>query len=81
MEYDGRGGEFLAAPPFAHRLAWPIRSVSRESAGIRYEQELLRSIKANHKDLLDGIRKEKALTPDLEGKLKSILESFTKSFA
>jgi F-type H+/Na+-transporting ATPase subunit alpha len=47
----------------------------------RYEQELLRSVRANHKDLLDGIRKEKALTPDLEGKLKSILESFTKSFA
>jgi F-type H+-transporting ATPase subunit alpha len=47
----------------------------------RYEQELLRSVRANHKDLLDGIRKEKALTPDLEGKLKSILENFTKSFA
>jgi len=47
----------------------------------RYEQELLRTIKANHKDLLDGIRKEKALTPDLEGKLKSILETFTKNFA
>jgi F-type H+-transporting ATPase subunit alpha len=47
----------------------------------RYEQELLRSIKANHKDLLDGIRKEKALTPDLEGKLKSVLETFTKNFA
>jgi F-type H+-transporting ATPase subunit alpha len=47
----------------------------------RFEQELLRTIKANHKDLLDGIRKEKALTPDLEGKLKSILETFTKNFA
>jgi F-type H+-transporting ATPase subunit alpha len=47
----------------------------------RYEQELLRAVRANHKDLLDGIRKEKALTPDLEGKLKSILENFTKSFA
>jgi F-type H+-transporting ATPase subunit alpha len=47
----------------------------------RYEQELLRSVRANHKDLLDGIRKEKALTADLEGKLKSVLENFTKSFA
>jgi len=47
----------------------------------RFEMELLQSIRAGHKDLLDGIRKEKALTPDLEGKLKSILETFSKSFA
>jgi F-type H+/Na+-transporting ATPase subunit alpha len=47
----------------------------------KFELELLQAIRANHKDLLDGIRKEKALTPDLEGKLKSILETFTKSFA
>ncbi|NOT40852.1 MAG: F0F1 ATP synthase subunit alpha [Alphaproteobacteria bacterium] len=46
----------------------------------KFELELLQSIRAGHKDLLDGIRKEKALTPDLEAKLKSILESFTKSF-
>ena len=47
----------------------------------KFELELLQSIRAGHKDLLDGIRKEKALTPDLEAKLKSILENFTKSFA
>jgi F-type H+/Na+-transporting ATPase subunit alpha len=47
----------------------------------KFEAELLQSIRAGHKDLLDGIRKEKALTPDLEAKLKSILENFTKSFA
>ncbi|MBP6011615.1 MAG: F0F1 ATP synthase subunit alpha [Alphaproteobacteria bacterium] len=47
----------------------------------KFEQELLQKIRASHKDLLDGIRKEKALTPDLEGKLKSVLESFSKSFA
>ncbi len=47
----------------------------------KFEAELLQSIRAGHKDLLDGIRKEKALTPDLEGKLKTILENFSKSFA
>ncbi len=47
----------------------------------KFEQELLRTIRASHKDILDGIRKEKALTPDIEGKLKSVLESFSKSFA
>ena len=47
----------------------------------KFEAELLQSIRAGHKDLLDGIRKEKALTPDLEAKLKSILENFSKSFA
>ena len=47
----------------------------------KFETELLQSIRAGHKDLLDGIRKEKALTPDLEAKLKSILEKFSKSFA
>ena len=47
----------------------------------KFEQELLAKIRSSHKDLLDGIRKEKALTPDLEAKLKSILETFSKSFA
>jgi F-type H+-transporting ATPase subunit alpha len=47
----------------------------------KFEAELLQLIRAGHKDLLDGIRKEKALTPDLEAKLKSILENFSKSFA
>ncbi len=47
----------------------------------KFEAELLQSIRAGHKDLLDGIRKEKALTPDLEAKLKSILENFSKNFA
>ncbi len=46
----------------------------------KFELELLQSIRAGHKDLLEGIRKEKALTPDLEAKLKSILENFSKSF-
>jgi F-type H+-transporting ATPase subunit alpha len=47
----------------------------------RFEQEFLRKVRANHKDLLDGIRSAKQLTPELEGKLKAALEDFTKSFA
>ncbi|MEQ1753430.1 MAG: F0F1 ATP synthase subunit alpha [Micropepsaceae bacterium] len=47
----------------------------------RFEQELLQKLRTANKDILDGIRKEKALTPDLESKLKAVLESFSKSFA
>jgi F-type H+-transporting ATPase subunit alpha len=47
----------------------------------RFEQQLLQTLKTSHKEILEGIRKEKALTPDLEGKLKAVLETVTKSFA
>ena len=47
----------------------------------RFEQQLLQTLRASHKEILDGIRKEKALTPDLENKLKAVLESVIKSFA
>ena len=47
----------------------------------RFEQEFLQKLRGGHRDILDGIRKEKALTPDLESKLKAVLESFSKSFA
>jgi F-type H+-transporting ATPase subunit alpha len=47
----------------------------------RFEQQLLQTLRASHKEILDGIRKEKALTPDLESKLKAVLESVIKSFA
>ncbi len=46
-----------------------------------FEQALLQTIRASHKEILEGIRKEKALTPDLEGKLKAVLETVSKSFA
>jgi F-type H+-transporting ATPase subunit alpha len=47
----------------------------------RFEQQLLQTLRASHKEILEGIRKEKALTPDLESKLKAVLESVIKSFA
>jgi F-type H+-transporting ATPase subunit alpha len=53
----------------------PVGDVSR------FETEALRMMRAKHQDILDGIRKEKQLTPDLEGKLKATLDEFAKSFA
>jgi F-type H+-transporting ATPase subunit alpha len=47
----------------------------------RFEGELLRLMRGKHKDVLDGIRSQKQLTPDAEAKLKTILEEFVKSFA
>ena len=47
----------------------------------RFEAEVLRLMRAKHKDVLDAIRTGKQLTPELEQKLKSILEEFAKNFA
>jgi F-type H+/Na+-transporting ATPase subunit alpha len=47
----------------------------------RFEDELLRLMRGKHKDVLDAIRTGKQLTPELEGKIKTILDEFTKSFA
>jgi F-type H+-transporting ATPase subunit alpha len=47
----------------------------------RFESEALRLMRAKHKDVLDAIRTGKQLTPELEQKLKSILEEFAKNFA
>ena len=47
----------------------------------RFESEALRLMRAKHKDVLDGIRTGKQLTPEIEQKLKSILEEFAKNFA
>jgi F-type H+-transporting ATPase subunit alpha len=47
----------------------------------RFEKELLGRLHGQHQGLLDGIRTKKALDADLEGELKSTLESFTSTFA
>ena len=44
----------------------------------RFEEELLRFMRDDHKDLLATIRKEKELTDDSEEQLKSAIEKFTK---
>jgi F-type H+-transporting ATPase subunit alpha len=51
------------------------------SAVTRYEAELLTLLRGKHAKLLDAIRTKKALDDTLEGELKSVLESFTNTFA
>jgi F-type H+-transporting ATPase subunit alpha len=53
----------------------PVSSVGR------FEQALLSTIKSKHPDILSGIREAQALTPDLEAKLKAVLEELAKTFA
>jgi len=47
----------------------------------RFEAELLRLLRSKHQDTLDAIRTGKVLTPELEARLKEILDGFTKAFA
>ncbi|MGD0192029.1 MAG: F0F1 ATP synthase subunit alpha [Rhizomicrobium sp.] len=47
----------------------------------RFEEELLRMMRARYKDVLDTIRTQKQITPETEAKLKTILDEFVTSFA
>ena len=47
----------------------------------RFEKELLGRLHSKHQKLLDAIRTKKALDAELEGELKSTLESFASTFA
>ncbi|MGC8534770.1 MAG: F0F1 ATP synthase subunit alpha [Rhizomicrobium sp.] len=47
----------------------------------RFEAELLRLMRAKHQDTLGLIRTGKQLTPEIEAKLKEILDGFSKAFA
>jgi len=47
----------------------------------RFEQQLLRLMRARNADVLTDIRDAKQITPDTETKLKSILDQFAASFA
>jgi F-type H+-transporting ATPase subunit alpha len=46
-----------------------------------FQDALLAKLKASYPQFLEGIRKEKALTPDLEATLKKALDEVSKSFA
>ncbi len=46
-----------------------------------FEQRMLAELRDTQADLLEGIRSQKDLTEDLEGKLKSFLEKFAKTYA
>ncbi|MCJ1449007.1 MAG: Alpha subunit of the F1 sector of mitochondrial F1F0 ATP synthase [Stictis urceolatum] len=48
---------------------------------LQWESDFLAHIKSNESELLAQIDKEGALSKDMESKLKSIVESFTKSFS
>jgi F-type H+-transporting ATPase subunit alpha len=47
----------------------------------RFEKTLLGMLHARHSDVLDAIRNEKALSKELEAKLKDILTDFAETFA
>lgn len=47
----------------------------------KFEEGLLASLRTEHKDVLEGICNEKALTDDLKAKLKAAIDAFAKSFA
>ena len=46
-----------------------------------FQDALLSKLKASYPQFLEGIRKEKALTPDLEATLKKALDEVTRSFS
>jgi F-type H+-transporting ATPase subunit alpha len=46
-----------------------------------FQEALLSKLKASYPQFLEGIRKEKALTPDLEAMLKKALDDVSRSFA
>jgi F-type H+-transporting ATPase subunit alpha len=48
---------------------------------LQWEADFLAHLKSNESDLLQQIDREGALSKELEGKLKDVVTSFTKSFA
>ncbi|WP_438751535.1 F0F1 ATP synthase subunit alpha [Pararhizobium sp. O133] len=46
-----------------------------------FEQGLLSYMRSEGKDILEAIRKDKAISDDVKGKLKAALDTFAKSFA
>lgn len=46
-----------------------------------FEDSFLSAMRSKHADILSGIATEKALSPDLEAKLKAALDDFSKTFA
>ena len=48
---------------------------------VRFEQAFLAEVRAKHADVLEAIRSEQKLGDETEGKLKSILDGFSKAFS
>ena len=51
-----------------------------ESALQRYEAELFSFVEAQYPDVLNSIREKRTIAPDLEKKVKNILEEFKGKF-
>ncbi|HBB25530.1 MAG TPA: F0F1 ATP synthase subunit alpha, partial [Bacteroidetes bacterium] len=64
---------YAASQGFADEL--PVESIKR------YETELIDFVHANHADIIQGLRTEKALTDSIVEKLKAALTAFTQRFA
>ena len=47
----------------------------------KFEEDLLRYMREFHSELLDAIREEGEISEENEGKLKSAVETFAKSFS
>jgi len=47
----------------------------------RFESELLARLHGQNADLLEAIRTQKALTPEIESQLKAVLDAFSATFA
>ena len=47
----------------------------------RFARDHVRKLLAEGKDILEAIRKDKAISDDVKGKLKGALDTFAKSFA
>ena len=57
-----------------------LDKIKKEQVG-HFEREFLRKLHADHADILKTIRETGKLDDDTEGKLKSALDAFSKSFA
>jgi F-type H+-transporting ATPase subunit alpha len=57
-----------------------LDGIAVDSVG-RFEETLLSELKANHSDLLDGIRDEKTLSEEADTRLTGILDDLAKTFA
>jgi F-type H+-transporting ATPase subunit alpha len=47
----------------------------------KFEAGLLASLRNEHKDVLDAIRDQKAISDEIKGKLKAAIDAFAKNFA
>jgi len=57
-----------------------LDAISTADVG-RFEADLLSRLRGQHSDLLEAVRTQKTLSPELEDKLKAVLDDLAKTFA